>query len=875
VLFICHGEGDTPVGSLMVRRSVDASHSEPLTRRRKTRVRESDTGHDRAVERSLAWLSARSMLPTPVQHAVFSALATPGPLLVTAPTGSGKTAAVMLPLLASLDSRLDNEPERTAGTRILYIAPVRALVDGHAAGLAELARGLDAHVRVDARSGDSSAQHRAKLRRAPPEVLVTTPETLAVMLATETRAMLATVECVVLDEVHLLASGKRGALFAATLEVLDAHLLANARPRARRVAMSATVRPLATLASWVHEGTRVVEAGGGEAPALDLSDPVMDAAFPSGPWLWRSALPTVARTLAASEGTSLVFVSARARAEQWTLALRDVLPARMLVACFHGSLSAEERAAVAAGVASRALRAVVATSGLEVGVDLPSVSRVMVLSSPPSVTRLLQAAGRADHRPGCAPRATLVPTSALDLVRCVAVLDAARRGDLEDVDLRAYDLDVVTQAALARIALSPCTRDEVAATLRGAWPFRDLDDDDLDEALKYLATGGDGLAAYPELARVVTDGTHWAIAGKRSLRRYMQAIGTIVGDVAVAVRNGAMTVGQVEGRFAGLLDVGDHFVLGARVWRVASLAAGEIQVRPARNGSSTVPSWAGARAAQSERVGASCERVWGSLETASRAGDDATVLDRLRAVLSTGVDNAKAVRSLLRAQVAVSALPTAARCVVELVRDGKRLHVVAFTLAGASANEVIARAVGARVRRATGGGCEVSVSDECACVTLTGLPREPDEETLRAWLSPHDLFDDLLDSLDGSVLAAAYFREVARVAQLWTPERGRGTVTPGLLYDVLRKHDPDHLLLRALRFTVWTALDGPRAERRLTELARRPWHIATLGGPSPLSIPVFAWSARDTVAPDDPESALAAAAHALFQRASALVGDDA
>lgn len=814
------------------------------------------------------------MSPTPVQRAVFAALATPGPLLVTAPTGSGKTAAVMLPLIASLDSRLDKETERPVSARILYVAPVRALVDGHTKGVAELAKGLDARVRVDARTGDSTSHHRAKLRRSPPEVLITTPETLAVMLATDTRATLSAVESVVLDEVHLLAAGKRGALFAATLAVLDAHVISQGRARPRRVAMSATVKPLATLASWVSEETRVIEAGGGEAPALDLADPVMDSAFPSGSWLWRAALPTVARALASSDGTSLVFVSARARAEQWTLALRDVLPARMSVACFHGSLSAEERGAVAEGVAARSLRAVVATSGLEVGVDLPAVSRVMVLSSPPSVTRLLQAAGRADHRPGCAPRATVVPTSALDLVRCVAVLDAARRGDLEDVDLRAYDLDVVAQAILARVALSPCSRDEIASTIRAAWPFRDLDDDDLDDVLNYLATGGDGLAAYPELARIVTDGERWAIASKRSLRRYMQAVGTIVGDVAVPVRNGAMTVGQVEGRFAGLLEVGDHFVLGARVWRVASLSAGEIQVRPARNSSTTVPSWAGARASQSEPVSASCERLWGALEDAVKRAP-ADEVETLRAALSTGVDNARAVRTLIHTQRAVSALPTSKRFVIERVREGKKLHVAALTLAGSMANEVIARAVGARVRGATGLGCEVSVSDECACVTLTGLKREPDEETLRAWFSPHELFDDLLNSLDGSVLAAAYFREVARVAQLWTPERARGTVTPGLLYDVLRKYDSDHVLLRALRFTVWTALDGPRAERRLAELARRPWHIATLEGPSPIAIPVFAWAARDTVAPDDPESALAAAAHALFQRAAALAGDGA
>ncbi len=850
---------------------MQAPHSERVAPRRKVRVRASDVTAPTFITRSLAWLDARGHAPTPVQRAVFDSLAHDGPRLVLAPTGSGKTAAVMLPLLAQLDERVRAEASSPASVRILYVAPVRALVDGHVARLDEMAQGLGTKLRVAARTGDTTSTQRAKLRRSPPEVLITTPETLAVMLATPTRETLSAVECVVLDEVHQLAAGKRGALFSTTLAVLDAYLEGLGRRAPRRIAMSATVRPVEVLAAWVDEGTEVVAAGGGADAELALADPPLDAAFPSGGWLWRQALATVARSLAGHEGTSLIFVGSRARAEQWTLALRDVLPARMAIACFHGSLSAEERAAVAAGLGDGSLRAAVATSGLEAGVDLPAVSRVMVLASPPSVTRLLQAAGRADHRPGCAPRATLVPTSALDLVRCSAVLTASRARDLEDVDLRAYDLDVAAQAVLARVALGPCTRDEIARTLRRAWSFRDLDDDDLDDVLTYLRTGGDGLAAYPELARIVSDGALWTLAGKRSERRYLQAVGTIVGDVVVPVRHGEFSVGQIDGRFAGMLDVGDCFVLGAKTWRVASLSAGEVQVRPAKGGKNVLPSWAGSRPAQSERVATACEALWSALD--ALGDDDGTAVAAVRAKLSTGDDNARAVLRLVRAQQRASALPTVARFVVEVVRERGRTHVVALTLAGALANEVIARAVAVRARRATGLGAEVAVSDECACVTFAGLDRAPDDETLRAWFSPHELFEDVLDALDGSVLAAAYFREVARVAQLWAPERQRGTVTPGLLYDVLRKYDPEHVLLRALRFTVWTALDGARAERRLAALARRPLRRAVLDGPSPLAIPVFAWAMRDAVAPDDPEAALEAAAHALFQRASALLDD--
>jgi ATP-dependent Lhr-like helicase len=849
-------------------------------RERRAPVRVSVTGHSysAAVARARKYLTDRGMRPSEVQEAVFASFAEPAPLLVVAPTGSGKTAAVMLPLLALLDDELraTSSSEGSArGVRVLYLAPVRALVTGHGERIREMIDGMGSPLRVGVRTGDTSSSERARILRSPPEILTTTPETLGVILGTDARRILANTRAVVLDEVHILAAGKRGALLSATLEILDALVRQSDRPPPRRVAMSATVHPIETLAAWVSPETRVVRAGGGLAPALDLADPVMDAAFPSAGWTWRTALPTVARRVAKMDGTSLVFVGARARAEQWTLALRDVLPARMSVACFHGSLSPEERAAVADGLAQKALRAVVATSGLEAGVDLPSVTQVMVVSSPPSVTRLLQAAGRADHRPGCAPRATVIPTSAHDLVRCAAVVRASRRGEIEPVEMRAGDLDVAVQAALGCIALGPCTRDDIGAILRRSWSFRDLDDRDLDAVLGFLHTGGDALAAYPEMSRAVTDGSHWALASKRSLRKYLQQIGTIVGDVTVTVRHGQFAVGQIEGRFAALLEPGDVFVLAARTWSVVSRTGDELQVRPAPATRKAIPSWGGTRASASEVVSREEERVWAELDDALKSSAASERVERVRAVLATGEENARAVVRLLRAQAAVSKVPRAGTFLIEVIRAKGVTHLVAFTYAGSVANEVIARAVAARIRRSTGSGAQVSALDDALCVSFESARKTFNEPTLRAWFSPERLEDDLNEAFEGSVLAGALFREVARVAQLWAPDGRRGAITPGLLYDVLRKYDPKHVLLRALAHTLWTALDGARAVRALTERASQPIHVATLRDPSPLAIPVFVWATRDQVAPDDPENALVAAAHALFQRAAAVVEDDA
>lgn len=841
----------------MTARSVVDIEPAPPRRRAPPRGATRSSAQRDVVARCVAALAREGRVPTPVQSRVFEALGARRALLVVAPTGSGKTAAVMLPLLASVTR--DAAPRRL---RVIYLAPVRALVDAQRLAVEEMARALDAPVRVASRTGDTPARARKALLAAPPDVLVTTPESLAVMLATDARAALATASEVVLDEVHLLASGKRGALLGATLATLDALVRDAGLPPPRRVAMSATAEPLGEIAAWVADDAHVIRDARAAA-SLSLLDPVLDAGHPSSGWTWRAALPALARAVAAQEGATLVFVSSRARAEQWSLALRDVLPARIGVACFHGSLSAEERARVAEGLRDGALRVVVATSALEVGVDLPRVTEVVLLGAPTSIQRATQAAGRADHRPGAAPHARVLPLGVADIVRTTAARDAVAAGAADDVELRTGDLDVAVQAALGRVALGPCAVGDIAAALREAPAFRALTDDDLAALLDFLTTGGDAFAAYPEMARVVSDGARVALASRRSHVRYLRGVGTILGELSASVIHGSRLVGEVEGRFASMLEPGDRFVLAGRVWRVTSRSATEVYVRPDSARDRSVPAWDGGRAAMSERLAAYVERAWGELAALS-AGPRDESLPAIAARLGVREASAEPVRTFVRAQARGGAVPSPERFVVEVVREADRVHVVAFTFAGSTANEVIARAVAVRAREAHGGGADVSARDECACVTLPWRGRAPTERTLRGWLSPDGLRDALDDALEGSSLASACFREVARVAQLWLPDARKGAVTPSLLHDVLRRHDPDHVLLRALRHTVWTALDGPRAERVLAERARRDWVLRVVDAPSALAIPSLAWARRDQVAPADPEAALLDAAHRLY-----------
>ncbi|MBL8604485.1 MAG: DEAD/DEAH box helicase [Myxococcales bacterium] len=835
--------------------------------RRQPRVRATQLAEDpiEAEARRFVTLSGRS--PTAVQRAVFHAYPRRRAMVVIAPTGSGKTLAVMAPLLIDVSRRR----REGAGTRVVYIAPVRALADGHAETLSALAAAIDPKLKVGLRTGDTTSHARAKLKRTPPAVLITTPESLAVMLGTDTRETLGAVEAVVLDEIHLLCEGKRGALLSATLGTLDAMVRGRGGEAPRRLAMSATVADREALAAWVHPEAEVVAAEGESVPAaLDLADPKLDEAFPDGGWAWTSVLPFIARRVMTVRGAMLLFVGSRTRAESWAMALRDVLPTRVGVACFHGSLSADARRDVAAGLSDGSLHCVVATSALEVGVDLPRVTDVLTLGAPTSITRLRQAAGRADHRPGMPPRATLVPVSATDLVRCVAVLSAAAAGQLEPVDLRRHDRDVLIQAALGRIALGPVTAAQLREDLGATAAFVGLDAAALDDALHFLSTGGDALAAYDEMARITRDADgRFDLSSARARRRYLQGIGTIVSEPSVAVLYGRAVVGQLDGRFASLLGDGDRFVLAGRTWRIAGRSTEGLRVRPDRPDPRAVPTWDGGRAAASTVVTDTVAALWSALNTCCAETPRPDQLSAFERLLGTSQTNARAVLALVRAQRRASAVPCEGAFTLELIATPERQHLVLYTFAGNLANEVIARVVAARLRADTDEGAQVSAHDDAACVSFSPAV-SLDPETLRRWLAPTGLYEDFMSALAGSVLASAYFREVARIAQLWLPDPRKGAVTPGLLHDVLSRHDPEHILLRARDHTLWVALEGPRAVAALTARATQPLNLLRLNAPSPFAVSVLAWAQRDAVAPSDPERALADAAHALWRATRTL-----
>jgi ATP-dependent Lhr-like helicase len=831
-----------------------------------------------ARTRALRYLEALELAPTDPQDALFRALDEgPEDILLVAPTGTGKTLAAALPLLSAL--HLDRRDGPTYGVGVLVLAPTRALVDQHAATFAHVFRGIAAldappssPLTAEARTGDTPAKTRASQKKSPPAAMALTPESLALVLGSDAREMLRAVSHVVLDEVHQLCAHKRGALLAVTLAALDAHVIARGGRRPRRVALTATANPASEIARWItgaDRGARVLEPSPARAPAIELLSSVAPTSepFPAQGYSAKKLLPAVARVIASTPGTTMVFVPSRPRAEAWTQALSDVLPSAMPVACFHGSMSADERGLVAQKLQRGELRAVVATSSLESGIDVPAADRVLFLGAPATITQAVQSAGRSGHRPDGRSHAIIACTDGADVLDAVAIRRCVERGEIEPVTLRAMDEDVLVQSVLALCALAPQSHDSLAKTLRKTRPFRALDDDALALVVDHLRTGGDALAAYDSAHRLGanSDGL-LAFSDARSLRAYLRGVGTIVDDPSVLVVHGGRSIGRIEGRFAAGLEVGDRFALSGATWKILSRTPDRVEV--ARDhGRGPVARWTGARAARSELVAAEVARCYRALALNAHSPD------ALARELSIAEHTAKTLCEWAIAQQSASVVPTGERAVLECVRERQRDTLVLFTFAGASANDAIARAAAERWRAATGAGCEMSAADlGLALVLPRRASLDPRSlESAMTLFSPEGLRPLLAKTLDRSSLARSTFREVARVAQLSTADARPGGASPGLLYDVLRRHSPEHLLLRALDRALWSLLDGDRAERALQAIERTPPHFRVMDRPSPMSVPILARGERPTerVAPDDLDGALARAAHALWLRTGA------
>ncbi|MEE7438119.1 ligase-associated DNA damage response DEXH box helicase [Methylobacterium oryzae] len=854
-------------------------------------------------ERFRAWFAGRGWAPRSHQLDLLRIAGAGRSALLVAPTGAGKTLAGFLPSLVALAER--GPQRKAAGLHTLYVSPLKALA-------VDIARNLDAPiaemalpVRVETRTGDTPAHKRTRQISRPPDILLTTPEQLALLIAhREAAEFFSGLRCVVLDELHALVTSKRGDLLSLALARL--HRLS---PGLAAIGLSATVREPDELRKYLvpqgplppppaargdgasspdaspppprpspgRDGERVappmadlVTVAGGAKADLRMLD--LGRALPiSGHTAWHS-MPAI-YDLIREHRTTLVFVNTRLQAEYtfqelWRLN-DDALP----IAIHHGSLDAQQRRRVEAAMAAGQLRAIVCTATLDLGIDWGDVDLVVNVGAPKGASRIMQRIGRANHRMDEPSKAYLVPGNRFEMLECQAALDAVEEAAQDTPDARQGALDVLAQHVLGMACADAFDPLHLYDEIVSAAPYAGLTWESFEQVVDYVATGGYALRAYERFAKILRgpDGL-WRVRDARTAQAYRMNVGTIVEAARVKVRLGrtlrgkpgtvlpktGRVLGEIEDEFAETLTVGDTFLFAGETLRFEGLAEDECLVTRAPAGTDpAIPSYAGAKFPLSTFLAA---RVRALIA-------DPFEWDRLP----------EQIGAYLLQQRRRSVLPGERDLLVETFPRGKRYYLTAFPFEGRLAHQTLGMLLTRRLERSGLRPLGFAANDYGIAIWST---RDVSE---RAAIDPDfigDLFavdmlgDDLEAWLDESAMMKRTFRQCAVIAGLierhhpGQKKSGRQvTISTDLIYDVLRKHQPDHLLLRAARQDAATGLlDVRRLGMMLERIQGRIIH-RSLDRVSPLSVSVMLEIGRERVYGEGADEILAEAEAELLQEA--------
>ena len=755
-----------------------------------------------------AWFAAQGFAPFPFQEEVWSACAAGESGLVHAPTGMGKTyAAALGPIVLGPRGSVDASPPLS----LLWITPLRALASDTGVALTRAAQALNPHWTVGVRTGDTTSTARARQVQQLPTALVTTPESVTLMLSRpDWRERFAHVEAIVVDEWHELMSSKRGVQTELALARLR-----GLRPQLRTWGLSATLanldEALRCLVGTAHaKPARIVRGLDTKKIEIVSALPRTIERFPWAGHLGLTMLPEVVRAIDHARST-LVFTNVRSATETWYQAILEARPDWAgLIALHHGSLGREVRDWVEAGLRDGRLKAVVCTSSLDLGVDFAPVDQVLQIGSPKGVARLLQRAGRSGHRPGEISRITVVPTQALELVEAAAARTAAAARRIEPRRPVVDAPDVLVQHLVTCALGGGFVPDMLRQEVRTTNAYASMTDAEWQWALDFVVHGGASLNAYPEYRRVVIGDDGVARVPDRGIaHRHRMSIGTIVSDASITVqfRNGAR-LGHVEESFVASLKPGDCFAFAGRVVEFIRVRELTAWVKPAAVKSAKVPRWMGSKMALTSELADATRAL---IAQAARGQFDSPELQR--------------VKPLLDLQARWSALPGDREWLVEAIstREGHGLFFYPFE--GRLAHFGLATLFSYRLASIVPATFSLSANDYGFGLVSPG-PVALDLGTLGKLLSAHDVERDILSGLNFTELGRRHFREIARVAGLVFqgfpgdphPQR-QLQASSALLYNVFAEYDSDNPLLKqAVREVLERRLEAPRLAAALTRL---------------------------------------------------------
>jgi ATP-dependent Lhr-like helicase len=788
------------------------------------------------------WFTAKGWSIHPHQQQMFDRAADPATLLI-APTGGGKTMAGFLPTLAQLADGAHG------GLHTIYVSPLKALAADIRRNLRGPADEMGLPIRIEDRTGDTSATQKKRQRVDPPHILLTTPESLALLTSYEDAPrMFAGVQRVIIDEIHALAESKRG----------DQLMLALARlqslcPDLRRVGLSATVEDPQAIARFLArhpDPCQIVQADPGPDPDIRMLE---TQELP--PWAGGGAAYAIPAVLAQikQHKTTLIFHNTRAQAEiffhnLW-LANDDALP----IGIHHGSLDRQQRERVEAAMVRGDLRAIVCTGSLDLGIDWGDVDLVIQIGAPKNVKRLVQRIGRANHRYNAPSKALLVPANRFEVVECVAALEAARAHDLDGEPRGAGPRDVLCQHILIAAAAGPFDADTLYSEMTTAGPFADLSRIQFDDCLEFCATGGYALRAYDRWQRLQQrpDGL-WQLRDPRAAQRIRMNLGTIQDTDTLKVRlkrsRGGKPLGEVEEAFAASLTPGDTFLIGGQIVRYEGLREMTVEVSRRADKKPKIATFSGTKFATSTQLSDRILRMFAQPDWPQLPAHTA---------------------EWLTLQRQVSRLPNRDRLLIESFPDNGREHLCVYGFAGRNAQQTLGLLLTKRMEE-TGLAPLGFVATDYATL-IWGLDAVTDPRPL---FQLEALRNGLETWLAGNAVMKRTFRASATIAGLIERNTGgqrksgrQATFSSDILYDTLLKYDPDHLLMQITREEAMRGLvDFGRIEAMIARIGDQI-DLKRLNRVSPLAAPLFLEVGKVPVKGSAEERLLAEESARLLQEA--------
>ncbi len=786
------------------------------------------------LEAGVAWFESKGWTPFPFQLETWLAYARGESGMVNAPTGSGKTYSLIIPIV--LESKKDANP-RSKGPRAIWITPIRALGKEIEYAAQDALEGMKIPWRVGVRSGDTTTRERAKQQESPPEILITTPESLHLFLSRKDyKNYFKNLKCIVVDEWHELIGSKRGVLMELALSRLK-----TISPELKIWGISATIGNMeqsldVLMGDRANRTITVVKA------AIEKKIEIISV-FPDTlermPWAGHLGIHLLEKTIPIIEqsNSTLIFTNTRSFAEIWYQKLLDVAPQLSgVLAMHHGSISAKIRAWVEDQLHEGKLKAVVCTSSLDLGVDFRPVETIIQIGSPKGVARFLQRAGRSGHQPGAVSRIYFLPTNSLELAEASALREAMNRKIVEDRIPYIRSFDVLIQYLITLAVSDGFRSEEIFEEVKGTFCFSSITDDEWRWCLNFIATGGSALTAYDEYRKVMNDGGLYRVENKQIAYKHRLSIGTIVGDTLMHIKyTSGKYLGTIEEYFISRLHVGDVFWFAGKSLELVRIKEMEAHVRPSKRKSGKVPSWQGGRMPLSSQLS---EMIRIKMdEAANHAETD---------------EEMKFLRPLMDLQKQRSHLPSRNELLIEYFHSSEGYHVVIYPFEGRNVHEGLGALVAYRIAKIKPITFSIAMNDY-GFELLSDQPIPIEEAVETNVLGSENLSTDILASINSTEMARRKFRDIAAIAGLvFKGLPGRKIKekhlqsSSQLFFNVFNEYESDNLLLlQAYEEVMDFQLEEARMRMALERIEHQKIIITQPEKPTPFSFPIIVDRTRE------------------------------